>query len=245
MNKRKCVSWIFPLFVMMAGACGGSSGIAPDVARTDGAADDGSPSDEGVAARMPIVIAAGPTMLGADCTIGVARAMPGAADLVWWPSGLNEQPYREVRGNFAPGSLIPACGRLHRLVSIASGRVTVDGQGSPPPAGVTLSADTLAVPTGGSTILAPAPKPLVTLLVNVKSIVGTGSTATATLDLTEVEYKIAGDPASRSTPRSAQVKAGDALTAGTFSFEVVAVIPPAPSAGIVGWAELDPTPTQK
>lgn len=224
------------LFMPVLGCSGGETEPL-DGGRPETTAEAGQP------ATLPLRVTAGTTgELSPTCRVGLVAVTSTGARLGWWPTGAREKVHQSVQAPVPVQGLFPACGQLHRLVSIASGQVVIDRAATPLPTGLALGADSVAVPLLGDTILAPdltAPGPTVTVKLSVRALTGAPPALAAAVDLRETEYRMAGDPPSKTTDRMEELRAGGRITAGAWSYPVLNIVG-GEHPGIAGWVEIDP-----
>ena len=212
----------------------------PDAGPSPASLDAGEPPEPPPSASVAIRRGAVGN-IAPDCSIGVVALGRMDAMLSWAPAGAKENLYGAVNATVPVGGAIPACGRFYRLAEAGPEAAVVQGP-APLPPGIMLGSDGVAVPVRGDVDLRTGGRPAFTLRVRVRSVEGAGADRQANLDLTEVEFRVPGDPPTGMTSRTAQVKSGDAVTAGTYRFRVLGIVAPDPGGGIPGWVEFDPRP---
>src|SRR5688572_12747001 len=143
LTRTLLLGLLLPALACSGGGADPLDGGRPDTTDANDAAamSDTPPAEAGQPAALPLRVTMGTTgELSPTCRVGVVAVTSAGARLGWWPTGAREKLHQSVQALIPVQGLFPACGQLHRLVSITSADVVIDRAATPLPTGLTLGA---------------------------------------------------------------------------------------------------------
>ena len=107
--KRAAGSGVLPLLLLAAVHCAGERAQP----------GPGAPAQAG---SRPQTVRTGTTIdLDPACRLGLGDSAPAAAKVAWWPTGARDKVHLDVSALVPVNGLIPACGKLYRLLRTGRG----------------------------------------------------------------------------------------------------------------------------